>query len=358
MRHSWCNRLNLSSKGDGSPKSAAVIPPSLVLALGLVLTACGGDESEPAVAGGASDGDFLTDDIRLIIPYDAGGGGDAYARAVADSMEEFLPDGINVVPENLTPFVEGLGTLYRADPDGHTIGYMPMPAAVGTEIELGDAIPWETQNFSLLGSIESNGYALFVAGDSEYETLEDLQNAEGLSAMATDPGSGAALAEGVAITGLGLDAQTTYGAETSTEIFTALLRGEVDFTVHGILDNPGAVESGDFRPLLFLGTDDQRTEGVEWVQDLQDWEDLDQPDLVGAVSEYRIFAGPPDLPEDQLQYLQDIFEQAVNGENMAEWSEESGRPLLPQTAEETQDIVEQQSRAMAELIPQISSDTD
>lgn len=296
-----------------------------------------------------------TEDITLIIPYPPGGGGDAYSRAVADCMtqSEKVPDGVRVLPENMPPAARALGTVWNAEPDGYTFGYMPMPATVGIEITQPDEVPWNTGEFSPLGIIESNGYVLYVAADSKYQSIEDLQNASGLKTINTDPGSGAALASGAVVNGLGLDSTTAYGAGSAGDQLTALLRGEVDWLASGSQDFPGAVEEGDIVPLLFLGTEDQRPPELEWLQDLPNWEDHGKPELVGAVSEFRVFSAPPDTPKPELTFLRDLFWDVANSECMATWAESADRPLLPKDAADTQEVLERQIPAMREIVPEL-----
>lgn len=343
---------------------------TVFIVLSLILTACGSGDGEEASTVGdeptevgaddtakATNGDAFvpTDDITLVIPYEPGGGGDAYSRATADCMtqSEKLPGGVRVLPENRPPAARALGSLWNAEPDGYTFGYMPMPSTVGIEITQPDEVPWDTGEFSPLGIIESNGYVLFVAGDSEYQSIEDLQNASGLKTINTDPGSGSALASGAVVNGLELDSTSAWGAGSAGDQLTALLRGEVDWLASGAKDFPGAVKEGDLVPLLFLGTEDQRSPDLDWLQDLQDWEDLGEPDLVGAVSEYRVFAGPPDMSDPELTFLRELFWDTANSECISTWAESAERPVIPKDAAETQSVLDRQIPAMREIVPEL-----
>src|SRR5690606_27845493 len=197
--------------------------------------------------------------ITLIEPFAAGGGGDAYSRAVAGCIKDQLPEGVDIIVENRPPAIDGIAGLWNAEPDGYTLGSTSLPTIVGMKLSQPDAVPWDPTEFIPIGIAESNGYVLYVAGDSDYESVEDLQEASGLKTLLTQPGGGSALATGVAIVTLDLDATQTFGAEGSTDSALAVLRGEADFAVFGASDFPDMVESGDLRPVLVMGSEEQRT---------------------------------------------------------------------------------------------------
>src|SRR5699024_2942240 len=59
---------------------------------GLLVTGCASG------AGNDADGDFPSQDIRLVVPWEAGGSGDLSARTLAPHLEDEL--GVNVIVEN------------------------------------------------------------------------------------------------------------------------------------------------------------------------------------------------------------------------------------------------------------------
>jgi tripartite-type tricarboxylate transporter receptor subunit TctC len=322
----------------------------------LLVTACsggsGGDDAtdEP----GADTGEFApTKTITLVEPYDAGGGGDAYSRAFAGCLADQA--GVDVVVENKTPPITGMGAVWEAKPDGYTIGSTPLPTIVGMALSQPDAVPWDPAKFEPIGIAESNGYVVYVRGDSDYETIEDLQEASGLKTLGTSPGSGSSLAAAVAIASLELDATLTFGADSSTEAALALQRGEIDFTTHGASDYPDLVDSGDVRPLLFLGNEEQRSAQYEWLQDVPGMDSIGAGDLAGVVSEYRMFSAPPGTPENVMTWYSEQFDLAFENGCMQEFSDTTGRPLLPETRVDALEIQKKQTTAITELFPRMEA---
>ncbi len=322
-----------------------VIAVAMVLVLGLVVAACGD----------AGD-DYPSENFTWVVPYSPGGGFDTYSRGFAEVMAATqLPEGVNVSVENITPIAEALSRVYNSD-SHYELAILPMPAAAAQEIQFPDIAQWETDNFTILGSMEENAYVVYAAADGPYQSYEDLDGVADLRALTVERGSSSGLATAVAIRSLGLDADLTFGAEGSQEVGTALLRGDVDFIVYGTSDMIGFIESGDMIPLLFLGAEDQRPEGYDWLTDVPSVADIGYPELVGAVTEMRVIVGPANLPDDVVEELEQIVSDTLFGEEFAAWAEEADRPIVPRDAASTRDARQNQIETMQELVPRRAED--
>jgi tripartite-type tricarboxylate transporter receptor subunit TctC len=327
---------------------------ALAVAVPVTLAACGGSEG----GGDESSAEAWEPDrdIEWIVPYTPGGGFDTYSRGIAETMQQVaMPEGVNVVVRNMPPLPQGITAMYTADADGYTIGILPMPAAIAQEIQDPDLARWETEKFTVLGSVDENAYVVYVPKDSPYETIEDLIAADDLKTVTVEEGSSSALAGQATIEALGLDANVTYGLEGSAEVVTAALRGDADFIVYGSSDLVGFVESGDIRPLLFLGTEDQRPEELDWLADTPSAEDAGFPDLAGAVTELRLIVAPPDLPENVATWLRDAVYSTMTSEEFAAWAEKAERPIVPRDWEDATTVAQEQIEAMQTLVPELSN---
>src|SRR5260221_14256537 len=111
-------------------------------ALGLtavvIVAACGPAASGPGPAASASSAptaakvDFPVKGktISLIVPYDAGGAGDIGARLLAPYLEKELGGTVAGVKKPGAGSQGGITELARAKPDGSTIGFTHLPAAL------------------------------------------------------------------------------------------------------------------------------------------------------------------------------------------------------------------------------------
>ena len=70
--------------------------------------------------------EFPNRDITIIVHASPGGGFDAIARALGRYMKPLLPKNIDVIVKNVVGAggITGTVAMYRAKPDGHTIGHI------------------------------------------------------------------------------------------------------------------------------------------------------------------------------------------------------------------------------------------
>ncbi|MCU1432691.1 MAG: receptor, partial [Actinotalea sp.] len=150
---------------DGRHRARVTAATVFALALPLTLAACTPDaepSADPAESAPSEETEAPaeevaawepTEDIEWIVPYSPGGGYDVYSRGIAQVLVEdgHLPEGINVVVRNVTPTPQGITEMFNADPDGYTLGILPMPAAIAQYIEFPDFARWVTEEFTVIG---------------------------------------------------------------------------------------------------------------------------------------------------------------------------------------------------------------
>jgi tripartite-type tricarboxylate transporter receptor subunit TctC len=136
-------------------------------ALGL-LAAC-------AEEGGGAAGDpvaYPSEEIRLLVPYGAGGPTDLTARAYGASLEEQL--GQTVVVENLPGGSGASATqeLIAAEPDGHTLSLVTAGTLVLTP--LANEVGYSKDDVTPIGVMAEVPSVLAVGSGSPYQSAEDF----------------------------------------------------------------------------------------------------------------------------------------------------------------------------------------
>ena len=293
----------------------------------------------------------LSGGVEWIIEYGTGGGGDAYSRAVSAALTSSGTITEEVTPVNISPFVKGVSTLFNRKPDGQTIGYLPMPAAAAQELIFPDLAKWKTDQFTVLGSMEENGYVIYVSGKSKYKTVADLQAATDLKSITVEKGSSSAIANVVSAEALGLKSTLTFGLESSADAALALIRGDVDYIVYGTSDLVGFVESGDIVPILFLGTPDQRPAALAWLATVPTASEVGHPELEGVVTEMRFVVGPPGMTPKMIAFWEAAIATTLASAELKAWSVEAERPLVPRSAASARELFDKQIAQMQALIP-------
>jgi tripartite-type tricarboxylate transporter receptor subunit TctC len=220
------------------------------LVAALLLASCGaGQRSEqPEV--------YPSEQIRLIVPYTAGGPTDIAARSLGSYMEGVL--GQTVMVENL-PGASGSAAyqeLVSADPDGHTLSMTALPTAVLNYLT--NDVGYTREDFAPVGVITQVPSALVVPAASPYADLTALFAAArtdpALVSVGTPGATNTHAAETKRITQLYGVPLTVVPFDGAQEVLTALLGGNVAAGfVNVSQDVLPSIESGQLR-VLAVGT--------------------------------------------------------------------------------------------------------
>lgn len=114
--------------------------------------------------------------ITLVSPYGPGGAADLAARTIAGTAPGYLGQAIFVINRTGAAGVTGSTSVAKGKKDGYTL----LLARVGSQAAvpaINRRIPYKWDDFTFLGLLELNPFALVVNGDSPYRTLNDIKKA-------------------------------------------------------------------------------------------------------------------------------------------------------------------------------------
>jgi tripartite-type tricarboxylate transporter receptor subunit TctC len=276
--------------------------------------------------------------IDMIVPYGPGGGFDLYARAVARVMENHLPRSVKVIVKNVpgAGSAKGITTIYRATPDGYTMGIVDLPGAVAPQI-MGEQLPYDMDTVTWLGVVNIGVYSLVVGKTGAFQSLDDFRK-EGARApfFATTGSNDLAMAKIVAKT-MQIKAQflTAYSSGPATHL--AIMRGEADAGLGIDVAIAKHLESGDLRQLVWFQKKGARgtPTGVPAA------DDIGHPELAN-LGLYRMFAGPPGLPDDVRGKLARAVQAALKDPELEKWAQQTSFPIDPGTPEEASKLYAEQ----------------
>src|ERR1700688_1007286 len=200
---------------------------------------------------------FPERDITFIIPNQVGGGFDAYVRTIVPAMEKYLPNKVNVVPLNVPAGggAKGVNQLYRARPDGYTIGILNIPGLFILQERGGG---YDLNKFTWLAGLGKDSYGLAVPFNSPIKSVADLQVLSKTRPVKfTTPGPDGT-AYGVTMIAtelLGIRLQLITGYKGSSEYVAAAVRGDGDAVITN-LPLLGRFEAGQSLRLLATFTKD------------------------------------------------------------------------------------------------------
>src|SRR5262245_16574143 len=277
---------------------------------------------------------YPSKNIDLIVPYGAGGGFDIYARAVAKAMENHLPKNVRVIVRNIpgAGSVNGIATMYRAAPDGYTMGIVDLPGAVAPQI-MGEKLPYDLDKATWLGTVNIGVYSLVVGKKTSFSTLEAFRKPTGRAPFFATTGSNDLAMARIAAAVLGIKAQflTSYTGGPATHL--AIIRGEADAGLGIDVAIARHLASGDLRQLVWFAKKGARgtPDGVATA------DDIGHPELAN-LSLNRVFAAPPGLPEIVRSRLVDVVQKALKDPELEAWATKANFPLDIGTPEQTRKL--------------------
>ncbi|MBN7784126.1 tripartite tricarboxylate transporter substrate binding protein [Ponticoccus gilvus] len=285
--------------------------------------------------------EFPEKPVQLIVPFSAGGGTDALARAVQASIEksDLLPVPVAVVNADGAAGTVGSRSVLSAEPDGHTIlqihQEMFSVSAIGR-------VEYSPEDFEPV--IQATRACMFVAvpKESEFQSMEDL------IAAAEERGRGLKQADAIGSATHFPSAQLMQSTDTRWTIvptggtskrFAALKGGFSDFA----LLSPPWVERGaeDLRALAVAGPD--RYESLPDVPTLKELGHDVEACLI------RRYWAPKGTPEDVIAVLADAIEAALNSDEVQAHIESSGEERAILRGEELRDAVAREYQSFLDV---------
>lgn len=282
--------------------------------------------------------------IQLIVPYEPGGGYDVNSRLLAPYLEKY--SGATVVIRNIDGAggMLGVNEQYLASPDGLTIGIQNAVACVTNQLAGIEGIAFDMQKFGWIGRLTTDVRVLAMRNDFPYKTIEDMLAApETFKIGATGLGGSTFVDAVIMKNALELDWEIIHGYDSSPQIDMGMLRGEVDGTFGSYTSRLSMLESGDQFVILQSG----ETRSSE-LPDVPTWFEIATTDyskklitvLEATHSVGRPFAAPPGLPAERLEFLRDVFYQAVHDPEFVADMIKADRPINFLSGEEMERVID------------------
>jgi tripartite-type tricarboxylate transporter receptor subunit TctC len=214
--------------------------------------------------------------------------------------------------------------------------------------QLTEDVEWDLREFSYYSQVAFEFRGVAVGANTDIETwddyLEAVQNEE-LKFASTGPGSGYVTVPGV-IGDIGnlydasnvMDNQVIYDGRG--EAVQGILAGDAQVMSGSYFSILPYVESGDLRMIMACTTEDSAPEQTPDAETFQTAGVENGQDIVNMLATRRIYAGPPNQPDEVVQANVDAYTEALteNDDLLAE-AEEADRPIVPLEGPEAQEAV-------------------
>ena len=273
--------------------------------------------------------EFPNKDITILVHASPGGGFDAIARALGRYMKPFIPKDVDVIVKNVVGAggITGTVAMYRARPNGYTIGHIYADGMLGTQM-IRSNVGYDIDKFTWLAVVSSQeAEALLVRRESKYRTVEDLQKAKRVTWGVEGIGIARWVHAFLAANELKIPFDVVAGYGGTGETLPGLLRGDFDVFTQPI-DHPSTlpfIRSGEIVPIVNLGESRAKN-----APDTPTAIELGYKNLIVKV--FRAMVGPPGLPKDLHKKWESLLLKTMNSKPYKDWAASFGIPLVPGNA--------------------------
>ena len=248
------------------------------------------------IAVGTAAAQYPTKPVTLVSPYGPGGAADLAARTVSATAPAYLGQGILVVNRTGAAGVTGSTSVVKGKKDGYTL----LLARVGSQAAvpaMNRKIPYQWDEYTFLGLLELNPFALVVNADSPYKSLADIKRAaeSGKKLSYSSAGVGTLLHVAMVMTldemGLPQDAMKHVPYKGGGKAAAAVVGGHVDMMFQNLSGVIGNIQAGKLRALAV-----STKERVLSIKDTPTVAEAGYPGLEAVIGWSGIW-GPPGLPD-------------------------------------------------------------
>ena len=284
--------------------------------------------------------DYPSKNIRLVVPFGAGGGTDAVGRTLANSAKDILGKNISVM--NRTGGAGAVGMSFGAQQraDGYTLTVVTREIASLPQMGL---MQHSADDFKLIRMVNLDPAVVLVAADSPYNTINDL-----IKDAKAHPGKikfASTAAPNFYLMALEKDQKIRLNAipyNGSSEAIPAVLGHHTAVTMVTPGEAIGQLRSGQLKALGVMSKD--RIKFIPKVPTL-----IEQGINV-TTGTWRGIGAPKNTPDAVIEKLGKAFDEAMASDEFKSFMAKGAMTIHNLNAQEFTDFVKQDTKALGKLI--------
>lgn len=263
---------------------------AMISLVGLLMTSCGTGNFE-----------YPSRKMELIVGYGAGSANDTIARSYAAALEEVSGATVLVVNRPGAGGIISATEAMLAPADGYSLLLAPISAF--TTAPLMQEVHYSPEDFRTVAALAEQPFAITVAADSPYNSLEDLGQETSLTAAILGEGHASQVVIGTIMQQLGSQIRSVP-FDGSGAVLQSVISGETDVAVTDANTAYQRVRSGELKALAVTGSKPMDAfPGVRTVSE------AGFPEADYMVT--QALAVPVDTPEEIVDKLEKLSDQAV-----------------------------------------------
>jgi putative tricarboxylic transport membrane protein len=306
----------------------------------LGLVGCG----QAGGGGGGGAGWEPTQDVVMIVPFEAGGGSDILGRAMAAGMEQ-VREGVNITVENRPSTTGAVGYSYLLEQQGDP-HFVLASETTAVALPITTETPWTWEDFTPIGQIAEDATLLIVPQDSEFASLQDVIDAAEQSRLTVGVVGTTGLDTivfGLLEENAGVEFERVV-FESGGELVTALLGGDIVMASLNPSEVIGQLEAGDLKALVAFA--EKPYEGGE----LADVPTAKEEGFDVAFTQYRGLLGPGGIQPEERQYWADALVAWTETDNFDKYIRDNYLISLIRTGQEFENYLQQYEKTIREVL--------
>lgn len=248
-----------------------------------------------AAGGGTGDEFTPTGDVRMVVPFSAGGGSDISGRAIAAGLESIT--GVNISTENREGGSGAVGYSYFLSQEGKDNFLLASETAL-LALPLTQDVEFDYTSFTPIMKLGDDFTLIVVADGSPYESCEQVVDAAD-SGRVVAAVSGATSLDQIVFTLIEQDQGVEFDRvpfEGGGEVVAGLLGGSVDVASLNPSEVLGQIEAGELRALCAVAETRYEFEA------LADIPTAKEQGIDVAYAQFRGFIAPGGISDEAKAY--------------------------------------------------------
>jgi len=284
--------------------------------------------------------DYPTKNIRLVVPFGAGGGTDSVGRTLANSAKDIL--GTNISVMNRTGGAGAVGMNYGANrrADGYTLTVVTREIASLPQMGL---MQNTADDFKLIRMVNLDPAVILVPADSPFNSVSDLiaeaKKNPGKIKFASTASPNFYLMALEKDQGIKLNAIPYNG---SSEAIPSVLGHHTQVTMVTPGEAIAQLRSGQLKGLGVMSA-----ERISYIPDVPT---LIEQGFNVTTGTWRGIGAPKDTPDEIIEILGNAFDKAMATAEFKEFMKKGAMTIHPLNAQEFTDFVKEDVKLLGQLI--------
>ncbi|MFT7053876.1 MAG: tripartite-type tricarboxylate transporter receptor subunit TctC [Psychromonas sp.] len=284
--------------------------------------------------------DYPAKNIRLVVPFGAGGGTDSVGRTLANSAKDIL--GVSISVMNRTGGAGAVGMSYGAQqrPDGYTLTVVTREIASLPQMGL---MQNTADDFKLIRMVNLDPAVVLVPADSPFNTINDL-----IAEAKKNPGEvlfASTAAPNFYLMALEKAQDIKLNAipyNGSSEAIPSVLGHHTQVTMVTPGEAIAQLRSGQLKALGVMSA-----ERISYIPDVAT---LKEQGIDVTTGTWRGIGAPKDTPDEIIEILGKAFDQAMASAEFKDFMAKGAMTIHPLKAQEFTDFVKQDTELLGKLI--------